>query len=76
MSRTIQIRNVPDELHRRLKARAALAGLSMSEYALREIAQSLSRPTRAEVFARIADLPPIESDPPTADVLRDERERR
>ena len=35
----------------------------MSEYVLREIEQVLSRPTRAEVFARIAELPPIELDP-------------
>ena len=58
MSKMIQIRNVPDEVHRRLKSRAALAGLSMSDYVLRELEQVLSRPTRAEVFARIAELPP------------------
>lgn len=73
MSRTIQIRNVPDEVHRRLKSRAALAGLSMSDYVLREIEQVLSRPTRAEVFARIAELPSIDLDPPTAEMLREER---
>ena len=76
MSKMIQIRNVPDEVHRRLKSRAALAGLSMSDYVLREIEQVLSRPTRVEVFARIAELPPIELDPPTAEVLREERGRR
>ncbi|MYE10071.1 MAG: hypothetical protein F4X99_00085 [Gammaproteobacteria bacterium] len=73
MSRTIQIRNVPDEVHRRLKSRAARAGLSMSDYVLREIARVLSRPERAEVFARIAELPPIDLDPPTAEMLREER---
>ena len=76
MSKTPRIRNVPDEVHRRLKSRAALAGMSMSEYVLREIEQSLSRPTREEVFARIAELPPIELDPPVAEVLRGERGRR
>ena len=76
MSKMIQIRNVPDEVHRRLKSRAALAGLSMSDYLLREIEQVLSRPTRAEVFARIAELPPIELDPPSAEMLREERGRR
>ena len=76
MSRMLQIRNVPDEIHRRLKSRAALAGMSMSDYVLREIEVVLSRPTRDEVFARIAELPPIDLDPPSAEVLREERERR
>ena len=76
MSKMLQIRNVPDEVHRRLKSRAALAGMSMSDYVLREIEQTLSRPTRDEVFARIAELPPIDLDPPSAEVLRKERERR
>ena len=76
MSKMLQIRNVPDEIHRRLKSRAALAGVSMSDYVLREIEVVLSRPTRDEVFARIAELPPIDLDPPSAEVLREERERR
>ena len=76
MSRMLQIRNVPDEVHRRLKSRAALAGMSMSEYVLREIERMLSQPTRAEVFVRIAELPPIELAPPSSEVLREERGRR
>ena len=76
MAKMIQIRNVPDEIHRRLKSRAALAGMSMSDYVLQEIERTLSRPTRDEVFARIAELPPIDLDPPSAEVLREERERR
>jgi len=42
---TIQIRNVPDALHRRLKSRAALAGMSLSDYLLAEIRQTAERPT-------------------------------
>ena len=76
MSKMLQIRNLPDEVHRRLKSRAALAGMSMSDYVLREIERMLSRPTRDEVFARIAELPPIDLNPPPAEVLREERERR
>ena len=76
MARMLQIRNVPDEVYRWLKSRAALAGTSMSDYVLREIEQSLEKPTREELFARLAQLPPIEFDPPTRDVLREERERR
>ena len=75
MPKMLQIRNVPDDLRRRLKARAALAGLSMSDYVLREVRKSLARPTREEIFARMAELPPIELDPPTAEILRDERQR-
>ncbi len=75
MSKMLQIRNVPDDLHRRLKARAARAGVSMSDYVLREIRQSLTRPTREEIFARMAELPPIELEPPAAEILRDERQR-
>ena len=58
------------DLHARLKARPAYAGMSMSDYVLREIRQSLDKPTRQEVFARIAALPPIQLGPPPADVLR------
>ena len=76
MSKMLRIRNVPNDLHDRLKARAALAGMSMSDYVLREIRQSLDRPTREEVFARIAELPPIQLDPPPADILREDRDRR
>lgn len=76
MSTMIQIRNVPDELHRRVKARAALAGLSMSDYILRELERTMSRPTRQELLARLAELPPIELAPPAADVIRAERDRR
>ncbi len=76
MSKMLQIRNIPDDVHRRLKSRAALAGTSMSEYVLREIRQTLDRPTRAELFARIARLPRIEVDPPPGEILREVRQRR
>ncbi|WP_428275483.1 FitA-like ribbon-helix-helix domain-containing protein [Candidatus Palauibacter sp.] len=76
MSKMLQVRNIPDELHRRLKSRAALAGTSMSDYVLREIRKSLEKPTREELFHRIARLPPIEPDPLPSEVLREARERR
>ncbi len=53
MSVMVQVRNVPDEIHRKLKARAALAGMSISEYLLREIERSLERPTREELLIRL-----------------------
>ena len=49
----VQIRNVPAEFHRRLKARAAMEGMSMSDYVLREVGKSLEKPTRQEVLDRI-----------------------
>ncbi len=76
MSTMLQIRNVPDKLHRTLKARAALAGMSMSDYALRMLRVALERPTREELLARLAKLPAPELDVPPADVIREERECR
>jgi plasmid stability protein len=76
MSTMIQVRNVPEELHRRLKARAALEGVSMSEFILREIRSALERPTRAEVLERIAELPEVYLPSPAAEVVRRERDSR
>lgn len=76
MSTMLQIRNVPDKLHRTLKARAALAGMSMSDYALRMLRVALERPTREKLLARLAELPAPELDVPPADVIREERECR
>lgn len=49
----VQIRNVPDDVHRRLKARAAMEGQSLSDFALGELRRSLERPTRRELMARV-----------------------
>jgi plasmid stability protein len=73
---TLQIRNVPDEIHRELKSRAALAGMSVSEYLLLELRRSLERPTRAELLRRLATRPPIRPRPGPADAVRAERNRR
>ena len=54
MTTMIQIRNVPDTLHRRLKSRAALAGMSLSDYLMNEIRQVAERPTLDELRARVA----------------------
>lgn len=72
----IQIRNVPDALHRRMKARAALAGMSLSEYLLKEMERALERPTRRELLERIAARPSARLRPRPAQVLRAEREGR
>jgi plasmid stability protein len=55
----IQIRNVPDEIHRTLKVRAAEAGMSLSEYLLRELRSLAGRPTFQEVRERIESHDPV-----------------
>lgn len=76
MSTMIQLRNVPEDVHRKAKARAALAGMTMSEYILQELRKVLERPTRAELFERIAALPPIELEPSPAELVREARDSR
>lgn len=72
----VQIRNVPAALHRRLKARAAMEGMSMSDYVLREISKALDRPTRQEVLDRLRALPARRLSPPAVQIIRAERDRR
>ncbi|MDE0135232.1 MAG: toxin-antitoxin system HicB family antitoxin [Acidimicrobiales bacterium] len=73
---SLQIREIPEELHRRLKARAALEGQSMSEYVLRELRRSLDIPTRQEMMERIAALDRIEVTESPADAVRAIRDAR
>ena len=72
----VQIRNVPPELHRKLKARAAIEGLSMSEFVMRELRKALDRPTRQEILDRLRARPVRRLRRPAAEVIRDEREAR
>lgn len=53
----IQVRNVPEDLHRRLKERAAREGVTLSDLALAELARSVERPTRQEMLDRLKALP-------------------
>lgn len=77
MSVMIQIRNVPDDLHRKLKARAALAGRSLSDYALDELTKSLDRPTRDELFERLSERPVLDlAESPAAIIRRDRDDAR
>lgn len=72
----IQVRNVPDDVHRKLKARAAVEGMSLSAYALRELESGLERPTTAELMQRLRSREPVRVRPGAADVIREERERQ
>jgi plasmid stability protein len=72
----IQIRNVPDAVHKKLRARADAAGLSLSDYLLGELRRVLERPTRAELLARIAQRERVETQPASAEAVRAERDAR
>jgi plasmid stability protein len=65
----IQIRNVPEDVHRRLKARAALEGVSLSELALAELRRSLERPTRRELLELVASREPVRSGPTSSELI-------
>lgn len=76
MSKMIQIRDVPDELHRRLKARAAEAGQSLSDYLKGEIERSARRPTPAELWSRMQQRSRVVPRVSPARAVRQEREAR
>ena len=75
MSVMIQIRNVPDELHAELKARAAKAGMSLSDYLLGLARREASRPTIAEMRGRLEALPTINTPTDPMDIIREYRDR-
>ena len=74
MSKMIQVRNVPDALHRRLKARAAVAGQSRSDYLLGELRRLAERPTRGEMLTRLHARPRVTLTSSVATIIREERE--
>jgi plasmid stability protein len=74
MSTTIQIRNVPEALHRQLKSRAASAGVSLSDYLLSEIRQAAERPTADELRARLRSR--TQTAPSVAHTDREQPRRR
>ena len=76
MTRMIQVRNVPEVLHRSLKARAATAGMSLSDYLLGELREIAERPTLAEFRERLHTRRPLAVALDTAGLLREERVAR
>jgi plasmid stability protein len=72
----VQIRNVPEPLHRRLKSRAALAGMSLSDFLLSELRQIAERPTLDELRERLRHRTPVVPDVTPAQAVRGERDRR
>jgi antitoxin FitA len=74
MSKMIQIRNVPDELHRKLKVRAAERGTSLSDFLLAEVEEIADRPTVAELMERLAVEASVDVDEPPEVTIRRLRE--
>ena len=72
----VQIRNVPSDFHGRLKVRAAVEGMSMSDYILREVGKALDRPTRREVIERLRARPVRHLRQSAAEIIRAERDSR
>lgn len=73
MEKHIQIRNVPEELHRTLKSRAALAGMSLSDYLLQEVRKIAERPTAEELRQRLRQRWPVKDAIDTAALIREGR---
>lgn len=76
MSKMIQLRHVPDAVHRQIKVRAAAAGMSLSDYLVREVRKLAERPTIEEIKARLTALPPVHLKISPTKVVRRERDRR
>ncbi len=76
MSRMIQLRNVPDDLHQKLKARAAMEGMTLSDYLIAEVRRAADRPTPREMRDRLASRAPVAPDPSPAAAVRAERDGR
>ncbi|HET6505725.1 MAG TPA: toxin-antitoxin system HicB family antitoxin [Baekduia sp.] len=73
---TVQIRNVPEEVHRRLKVEAAESGQSLNEYLLWRLMELADRPTFAELARRIHEREEPYTGPSSVELIRAERDRR
>ena len=76
MSKMIQLRHVPDALHRQLKARAALSGLPLSDYLIREVRKIAEHPTPEEMQQRLRQREPYKGKSTATDLVRAERDSR
>lgn len=76
MSKMIQLRHVPDELHRKLKVRAALNSQSLSDYLIAEVRTIAERPTAEEIRDRLLARAPVKTRESAARAVRSERDSR
>ena len=75
MGTLVQIRDVPDDVHRTLKARAAMSGVSLSEYLRGVLGRVVSRPTPEELALRIEARGTVNVAEPTELTVRGIRDR-
>lgn len=76
MAKMIQVRNVPDRLHRELLRRARARGRTLTDYIQELLEEEVSRPPREAVFARVASRRPVRLAVPLAKIIRAERAAR
>jgi antitoxin FitA len=76
MNTHIQIRNVPDSLHRKLKARAAEKNMTMTDYVKQLLEREIQKPTLAEMTERLRKLPPVITSESAAEIIRRDRDSR
>lgn len=75
MAKMIQVRHVPEDVHKKLTRRARESHLSLSDYLLAELQKSSEQPAPAEILARLAKLRPVASRSAIVRALREERNR-
>jgi plasmid stability protein len=74
MGTLLQVRDLPDDVHRTLKARAAASGQSLSEYVRGVLARNAARPTPEELARRIEARGAVVPSESTTDAVRAIRE--
>jgi len=72
----IQVRNVPERLHRELVRRAKARRMTLTAYIEEILRREVSRPTMEEIFRRIESREPVKLDQPVAELIRAQREER
>jgi plasmid stability protein len=76
MSKMIQIRNVPEEIHKKLKVRATLAGKSLSDFLLEEVKHSLEKPKIEDLLERLHQRQKVNPKTSSAKMVRMERDQK
>lgn len=76
MARMLQVRDIPDPLHKELVRRARARGQTLTDYVQGILEREVARPPAEEVFERIHRHPPVELGRPAADLIREERRER
>ena len=76
MNKMVQIRNLPERMHRKLKARAASEGMTITDYLARLIERDLEKPTIKEWFRLVESRPKVHLDPPPEVLIREDRDSR